>query len=255
MPTFNTINQRNLIIGGAVGLALIAIGLALFFMRETIWPTPQEVAVGEPVDIVLDIYTPWLEAVQGVTEGPYALGLDKSPVFSKELRKRISDAEGYKVGELDPVLCQVRVPTQITTRRVSQTETEAEVLVVSRDKAVTEQAIVELTALNGGWYIEDIRCSPGEFAPEREFSFDIEGFLLKSVVAPLNPNYWHLVYEQDGVQGYVAPLYFSTESMCTALDGSVAVCDPSTFIEPSKAHVQGEMTETGVKVKNVKLIQ
>lgn len=250
----NQINKRKLIIGGILVLAVVALGVGLFLTKNSPWSSlSQEVVAGEPVDVVLDFYGSWLEALQGTSTNPFESGLAEDPILSSELRNRISDSKGVEGGP-DPVLCQTNIPVQISARLISELEDSAQVLVVSRDKTQPEQAIVTLKGLNEGWYIDSIECSPGEFAPPREFSFDREGFLLKSVVPPLDSNYWHLVFVENDVPGHVAPLLFSGDSMCTALDESQSVCDPNKFIEPSKAHVQGEMTETGVKVKRVKLL-
>ncbi len=252
-------NQRTRIIiaaAGVVVLALIAVAAWLYQSRGYIFMQPeQQVAIGEPVDIVLDFYTPWLAAVQSTTTDPFKEGLAKSPILSFELSKKIRSVKFDPATRTDAVLCQASVPTQITARPVFQDEENAQVLVVSRDKNVTEQAVITLTRYNDGWYLSDIQCSPGEFAPEREFSFDMEGFLLKSVQAPLKTGTWHLVFEQNGQPGHVVPLFFNAESICQDFDGSTAACDSSTFIEPSKARVQGEMSETGVTVKRLQHIE
>jgi hypothetical protein len=250
----HTINRRTLIIAGIAVAAVVIIGVGVFLAREALWPSPQEVAFGKPVDIVLDFYTPWLAAVHATTTDPYTEGLAKSPILSKELRKRIQNEKGQADGSLDPVLCQTNIPMQISARPISQIDGKAQVLVVSRDKGQTAQAIIDLIALNEGWYIDNITCSPGEFGPEREFSFDREGHLLKTVPPPLNPEYWHIVFVENNMPGHVAPLFFSTESVCTTLKGDSGACDPSIFVPASKAHVQGEMTETGINVKRLTLL-
>lgn len=249
----HTINRRTLIIAG-IAVGAVIIGVGIFLARESIWPSPQEVAFGEPIDIVLDFYDPWLAAVQATTTDPYTEGLAKSPILSKELRKHIQKAKGQEDGSLDPVLCQTSIPTQISARPVSQIDGKAQILVVSREKTETRQAVVNLIALNEGWYIDNITCSPGEFGPEREFSFDTEGFLLKNVPAPFTSGQWHIVFAQNDVPGHVVPLFFSTESMCTNGKEAETVCDPSALVETSKVHVQGEMTETGAKVKRLTLL-
>jgi len=82
-----------------------------------------------------------------------------------------------------------------------------------------------------------------------------EGNLLKSVPPPYDPNYWHLVYAQNGTLGYVVPLFFSAMSMCTDIRGNESVCDPSQFIEVQKVMLRGDMTELGVEVKQLEFIQ
>jgi hypothetical protein len=115
-------------------------------------------------------------------------------------------------------------------------------------------AVVTLGGDTGEWLITDIRCAQGESGPEREFSFDREGHLLKSVPPPLNPDYWHLVFEENGINGHTAPLFFDESSTCVALDGTEATCNTDNFVDATKALVQGEMTESGVEVKRVTLL-
>lgn len=242
-------NKRILFIAGiAVGAVVLALGL-FFIVRALLPDAPQEVSMYEPTDVVRDFYKPWLDALLSTTTDPYREGLADAPILSKELRAHIKK-EGRAKDALDPVFCQPVIPPDFSTRTVFETPEKAELLVMSRPSGPPEQAIVSLTALNGGWYIENIRCSPGEFAPEREFSFDNEGFLMKNVPAPLNPELWHLIFTESEELGHYAPLIFTPESMCT-LDGKATVCDPSTFRELQEVHVQGEMTELGVEVKKV----
>lgn len=243
-------NQRSLITGV---LALVVVAGAWVFLG-TGKESGQGVSGKSPVDTTLDFYDSWLAASQSTSTDPYQAGLADDPVLSKELRAKIAKAGENTEAEVDPVLCQAKVPTQIAALPVFEREDEAQVVVVSRDKGAVAQAIVTLNQSRGGWFINDITCSEGEIAPERgEFSFEQEGFLLKSVVPPLDPEYWHLVFEQGGEKGHAAPLLFGPASMCTSTDGSTSVCSPDQFTETSKAFVQGEMTEAGVNVKKLEL--
>ncbi|MDP3953617.1 MAG: hypothetical protein Q8P99_02255 [bacterium] len=242
---------RKYIIGGVLGLVVIAVIVGLYLRGFKSSGSRQEVSTADPVDIVLDFYEPWLAAVRATDTNPYQLGLAKAPLLSKTLRERLLSAEGASQDGLDPVLCQTTVPTQISARPVTESADTAKVLVMSREEGALEQAIVTLLKHNDGWYIDDILCSPGEFPPEREFSFQMEGFLLKSVEPPLDSQYWHLVFEENNQQGHVVPLFFDTDSTCINLDGHESVCSPEQFTEPSKALVSGEMTELGVQVKRL----
>jgi hypothetical protein len=251
-------NKRTLIIGVIV-LAAIAVAAGLFFTKTSLTSLlplagGQVVSKSEPVDVVLDFYQPWLTALKTAGTDPYKAGLAQAPILSPELRTRLAASAGHAATVPDPVLCQTTPPAQISARLVSKVKDQAQVLVVSTDKKQTAQAVITLTQLNGGWYINDIKCSLGEFGPQREFSFDTEGYLIKSVKPPLDPKHWYLVFVEDGVPGHTAPLIFGTASMCTDVGGTKAVCNPTKFIEPSKAHVQGQMTETGVKVQNLQLM-
>lgn len=254
MNQLKQINKKTLIISAAA-LVVFIIAVGLFLSKDYLWPKPAQPVVGEPVDVVLEFYEPWLLAAQSTTTDPYKEGYAKSLLLSPELRNKVAKGKGRVDTEVDPVLCNTFAPLQLSTRLVSQLEGQAQVLVLSRDTVQTGQAVVDLIQEGEGWYINDITCSPGEFGPEREFSFDTEGFLLKSVVAPLNPAYWHLVFEQRGVAGYAAPLFFGPDSTCISTDKKETVCNPSTFVEPSRAHVKGQMTELGVEVKRVELLK
>jgi len=239
-------------IGGALGLVIIAVIVALSLGGPISSGPKQEVSMNEPVDIVLDFYGSWLSAAQATSTDPYQLRVADEPLLSKTLRERLLDMKEAPQDGVDPVLCQTTVPTQISALPVYERDETAQFLVMSREEGALEQAIITLTKQGEGWYIEDILCSPGEFPPEREFSFQMEGFLLKSVPPPLNPEYWHIVFEENN-ETHVAPLYFSAESICTNLDGGESVCSPQQFSEPSRALVSGQMTERGVDVNKLEL--
>ncbi len=245
------LTRRTLIISAVAGVVVIAVAIGAFFVWS--YTQKQEVSTEEPVEIVRGFYQPWLDAAQSTTTDPYKEGLENSPILSKELRKGIKKA--HSEGGVDPVLCQSTVPDNIGTRIVFEAEDKIEVLVTARQSSSTEQAIVALLPLNGGWYIDGIRCSPGEFLPDREFSFDREGYLLKDVPEPLDPQYWHIIFEENGELGHFAPLFFTAESMCSALDKSTAVCNPDTLVPVSKVRVQGQMTELGVEVTRLESLK
>lgn len=244
--------NNNLIIGGAIGLVAVAI-IAWFFLGGSGVSTGgQEVSMENPINTTLNFYDPWFIAVQSGDADPYQLGLADNPILGEDLKVKLAEAKGSTP---DPVICQTTMPEQISARPVYENEDGAQVVVYSREEGQTEQAIVTLTRLNEGWYISDIECSAGEFAPEREFSFDIEGFLLKSVPPPLEAGRWHIIFEQNGEPGHFAPLFFDGQSMCVSTDGRESVCAPEQFTEASKAHVQGEMTELGVEVKRIQMVR
>lgn len=240
--------NHKIIIGIVVGLAIVGVAIAVWSMSTG----KQQVSTDEPVDVVHSLYRPWLEAAQSTTTDPYQEEIGALPFLSKKLQKRLKAPQDG----LDPVLCQTVVPEKISTRRVYEGADKTEILVTaSKPSTSTEQAIITLLPLDGGWYIDDIRCSPGEFPPEREFTFDREGHLLKSVPLPLDSQYWHIIFEQGGQPGHFAPLFFSATSTCLSRNGDSAVCDPDTFVETSKVRVQGEMIETGVEVKVMQLVK
>lgn len=238
-----------------ISIILIIVVLAVLVWVFSAWEKPagkQEVAQGDPITVVLDFYDPWVKAVQSKLTDPYREELASNPILSRKLRDRLEDAEDRPEGETDPVLCQSSAPKGISARSVFEDEESAQVLVMSTQEGQYGQAAVTLNKLNGGWYIDDIECSSGERAPEREFSFEKEGHLLKdNVPAPLDPQYWHLVFEQNGQAGHTVPLFFDAESVCENADGDESTCNTDEFAETTKVIVKGEMTESGVEVKRM----
>lgn len=241
--------NKILIIGGVLILVLV-------FLLTNGFIGGQEVSKLDPADVVGDFYEQWLRAVKDpVGAIPDLATLATYPILSKTLSASLVTAQADASTTLDPVLCQSRVPDDISIRNVYETDKEVEMLVVSRDKSVTNQAVVKLKSLDGGWYIDDIECSAGEFGPEREFSFERVGYLLKSSVpAPYDSKKWHLIFEENGELGHVAPLIFDSESRCSQ-GGSESVCRPDQFIETQMVSIRGQMTETGVNVKFQELIK
>src|SRR3989344_7951913 len=238
-----------------IGLAIVLILAVVFTLIFTRGSTKQQVSKLDATDTVRDFYGEWLKAAGQATIDPSRATLAKSPILSKKLRGQLvstlkqSDA-------LDPVLCQTVIPENISSRTVLENTDEAQILVTSQDKKVTEQAIFILKKQGDGWYIDNIECSLGEFAPEREFSFEREGHLLKgSIPPPYDSKNWHLVFEENNKPGHVVPLFFDSESQCTSLGGSKSVCKPDEFIEATKVFVRGQMTERGVSVKQLEIVK
>ena len=236
---------------GVVVVLVVIVGLIWAFTGSS----KQEVSQLDAVDTAGEFYHQWLEAVQiPETANPDLKTLAKTPFLSKTLRDKIKIAQKDS-DETDPVLCQTTTPEDISMRRVLIGEEEAQIVVTSKDKNVTNQAFVTLNKLGDGWYINDISCSLGEFAPEREFSFEREGFLLKSSIpSPYNSNNWHLVFEENGEQGHVVPLFFDEESQCT-IDKNKSVCSPDQFTEAIKVFTRGQMSERGVSVKQLEIVK
>ena len=240
---------------GIVVVLLAIIGLARHFKGQS----GQQVSILDPKDTAVNFYDQWLKAVYEPTN-PNLLSKDelaKSPLLSKELRTKIANALKDPKNKLDPVLCQSAVPGGgISTRSVYSDEKEVQILVTSKDKKVTEEGVVFLKKLNNGWYINDIECSPGEFAPEREFSFEKVGYLLKgSVPKPFDSKNWHLVFEDNGELGHIVPLFFSADTQCTSLDGAQSICKPEQFTETTKVSVHGQMSERGADIKKLEFVK
>lgn len=208
----------------------------------------QEVAEGKPALVTLDFYDEWLEAVASTSTDPYMEDLHNTGILSKDLRQKLSDAQEQE-GGVDPVLCQSSVPEGLTARPIYTLEDEAQIVILSQDKAVYEQSVVTLKKKGNGWYINDIECNAGEFAPEREFTFEQEGFIVTNVPAPWTAGSWHILFVENETLGIV-PLLFNASSVCV-VNGEESTCDTSTFTENAEATVYGEMTEYGATVKKL----
>lgn len=208
---------------------------------------------GDAIDTTQDFYENWLTAAKNQTLETYALTLATDSRIGDDVRTYITSAMENTERTLDPVLCQAVIPERFGVKPSYEVEGKAELLVFARglDERSTNLSVVSLEIVNNQWQITNITCSTGESAPDREFSFEREGFLLKSVPAPLNADYWHLVYEENGQMGYTIPLFLDVASTCISSDGVVAVCNEAQFVEASSVVVQGEMTESGVQVKRI----
>jgi hypothetical protein len=253
-------NQKY-IIGGLVILAIVAGAWFMFGPNGGSVGDegdPAKVPEENSVDVTLDFYKSWLAAVQDVETDPYQNGLSTDMLLADSVRTYIADAQrNGAVLERDPVLCLAFVPEKVRAKAIFTNDTSSEVQVLGRGEGEKspEYALVGLTAVDGKWQISTITCVSGESAPEREFAFDKEGYLLKGVPPQLNPDYWYLVFEENGKAGHVAPLAFDASSICISPEGNESVCDPTQFTNPSKALVQGGMTEAGAVVKRIQLLE
>lgn len=232
-----------------IGL-LVLIGLVLWFMRGerpgSDTPATDSLPEESAEDVTLDFYQAWLVASQSATATPSSAELLAQPLLSEAVRSSIVAAEA---GTL-PVLCQAVVPERIRMAAVSTSDTAAELQVFARGDGLTagEYALVTLDVVEGAWQISSIGCFSGESAPEREFTFEQSGQLLKSVPAPLDSTRWHIVFTENG--GGFVPLAFDENSVCQAGD-SEAVCNPDNFTEATRVTIQGNMTEAGVDVVRI----
>jgi len=249
--------KQIIVIGG-----IIIVGVVAWFALngDSTVSTSKDVATQakttdvDPVETVLSFYRPWLDAVLDPSASPYTSGVLDDAVLSQNVRTYITEAQSS--GQtLDPVLCQTITPKKVRAKASFNENGKAEVLVLGRGagEKSSEQAAVSMEVVDGAWQITAITCASGETAPEREFAFDNEGFLLKGQ-APLNPEYWYLVYEQNGEAGHTVPLFFGSESTCIGLDASEAVCDEASFVNPSKVRIQAGMTESGAEVQRMTLM-
>ena len=209
----------------------------------------------DPVDVVMDFYGKWLSATQSTSTDPYRSGLATAPVLTTEVSARLKSMQGTTTVGIDSVFCQASIPEKIGAKVIFKLAQESQVLIISTGRKMPGQATVSLKATNGKWQISDISCTSGESAPSQEFTYEGEGNLLKSVPPPLNPNYWYLVYEERGQKGNTIQLAFDAKSRCTAFDGSENVCDPSTLVQAIRASIKGDMTEIGVTVRKLRILE
>lgn len=243
-------------------LAILALVVAtsVFFIsqRDDVTETQQRYVSGEPLDLVLTMANDW-QVNLSATSTENQLSLEEfinNDLFDPETRQELLEQTEVPVFDppLDVIFCQANVPPRLVGRTVLETPTKSQVMVVARgsEERSPYQAIVSLDGNGeGAWVITGIECVQGETAPDVEFTFDREGYLLKSVPAPYQTGEWHVVFEQDGQMGYVAPLAFDSDSICIDLTGNETTCDPNSLQEPLPALVQGEMTEVGITVKRV----
>lgn len=240
-----------------LGALLVIIGVVVWSFKGSSGDSigGADMKYAEPADAVDTFYRQWLVAAKDSAAQPDRATLAESSVLTKELRATL--AASLKSGEaLDPVLCQTVVPQEVVFRNIYEQGSEAQMLVTSKDKKVTKQAVVSLTKSDDSWVISEIECTDGEVAPVKEFSFEQTGFLIKdSVPKPFNNKNWHLVFTQDGRAGNVVPLIFDAKSQCTSIDGVKAVCKPEQFKETNKVLVRGGMTERGATVAQLEFVK
>ena len=248
-------NPKSLLIFLAIlGIIVIILAIRNYGDQPNQSETEVEAIEASPVDAVMDLYRPWLNAIQDPETDPYTKELNTKEFLSKELSEKINATkEDFMIGISDPVLCTTVLPDGLRTKTILHQADKAQVLVMSREEIPRALAVVKLSGVNGSWQIDDISCDAGEEGPELgEFTFDKEGFLLKeSVQPPLDPNKWYVVYEREGVLGYTAVLNTNESSECVDLDGNSITCGDGGFAEAMRVHVQGDMQEAGVDVIRV----
>jgi len=245
----------------ALGVLVIIVVGAFFFFRESDLPDSYPDAAGEPftgvegdpTDIAIDFYRDWQRATIATNTTPYETSLIDEAPLSVALRERLIASEGGT----DPVICQSVVPGSVRSKSIYLNDTGAQLMILAQQQGNAGQTIVTLEGQDGQWRISDISCGAGEAAPNQgEFNFDRTGFLLReSVPDPLDSSTWHLVFEQNGVLGHTAPLFFDGESVCTGTEGADAACDPNELREALEVRVQGNMAETGVKVERLEVME
>jgi hypothetical protein len=206
----------------------------------------------DPLDVLFDFYNGWLDEAQvgGNVKS------DSILLSSTALAGSVRDGliSGLSDGDaVDPALCQVAVPDKIRIKYVSELPTAVEAIVMSEfaSSTPTGYALVTMSVVERDWVITSIVCSKGDVEEPREFTFEQTGQLLKNVPTPLDSNFWHIVYTDNGRPGFAAPLFFGTSSVCVTPGGAESVCNTANFAEAADVKVQGTMSETGVDVARV----
>lgn len=247
--------QQILFVGGIIMvLIVVAVFLGTQSTTTELGETVQQVSTHEPVDIVLDFYGDWLQAANADNTDPYQAGLVDEPLLASTLRTRLSEAHGAE--GIDPVLCQPETPTRIASRRVYEADDMVQLLVFSKEPRQQGQSIVTLKRQGEGWYIEDIQCAQESVAADSEYTFEASGVLLKeSVPKPFDSTVWHLGYTENDVYVKVVPIILDAESVCVDGTGTESTCDASQFVEVTQVALQGDMTEAGVLVKRLTVLQ
>jgi multisubunit Na+/H+ antiporter MnhG subunit len=256
--------MKKIIIVGVLILLLLGGSLWAFITYKKNHPasktnetatTTVSTTVVDPLDVTLDFYNTWLTALKSTSTNPYTANLLARTEISSGVRSSVEQKHtSMKTGDRDPVLCQTKIPSRVGAKIVYNDNNKAEVLVLSRGDVVKSafQSLVTLQAINGTWQIQKIECSEGETAAASEFDFEQSGNLLKeSAKTPLDSKNLYLVFENDGQKGNAVQLFFDDKSMCSATDGSQAICDPAKLTEGTKVYIQAAMTEEGAVVKKL----
>ena len=211
---------------------------------------------GDPVDAALDFYKPLMTALREAQSDPFVYERDHSKELDQAMQTKLAElASDSRVAVLNNLICQTRVPERLRTKRIFEADNEVQILIMAKAEDLLGQAVITLKPVDGRWKITDIVCGTGETAPEREFTFQEPGYLLKNVPPPLDSQYWHIVFKQEGVLGHTVPLFFNEQSNCIASNGTGSVCNPDQFTEASQAIVAGEMTESGLTVQRLEFLK
>jgi hypothetical protein len=247
--------KKNYLIVVVIGVILIT---AFILTRSTepadIESVASEPPATDPLEVTLEFFNQWIGNDQSSGAVISREDLINSSLFSDDARSKIMAALSTSAGSSpDPVTCQDKTPPRIVGKILYVEPLDAQLMMLARgtDERSTYQAVVTLRAVSGEWQIADISCAQGDIPPDRDYDFENEGFLLKSVPPPLDPDTWHLVYEQNGIMGHTLPLTIDESSVCVDASGSEASCDESNFRDATKVFLRADMTETGAIVRRL----
>jgi hypothetical protein len=246
--------KRNHIVAILVVIAVIGIILAFSIFSgggtRTEEVVESAIPVDDPIDVTTQYFDDWIAVRQGTTTDETIESLLASPRISDELRAKLTATQNDTP---DPVLCQTEIPSRIGAKPLFTEDRSAQVMMLARGLELKSpfQSVVTLAAVDGQWQMTDIVCSQGDVAPIKDFDFEREGFLLKSVPPPLNPDFWHLVYEENGQMGRTVPLTINAESICVQPNGTESPCDESSFRDATKVFLRADMSEVGATVRRL----
>ncbi|MEZ4195373.1 MAG: hypothetical protein R3B53_03210 [Candidatus Paceibacterota bacterium] len=252
--------RQKAIIASVLGLVIISALLFRLLKDDSVEVVVKESrgVEGEALDVALDFAQVWLDTRNSTTTDPYKEGLVNSESLSVEVSQKLVEAESnFRDNNFDPVLCQTGLPSGFKAKPIFENESEVQAIIFPKEKDTGVQTIFTLKSHDNLWEITDISCGTGEQGPELgEFTFEQEGFLLKqSVPPPLDSNHWHLVFEQNGVLGHTAPLFLGEDSKCLTTSDNEETCNDSLLAEAMRVVVKGSLTEAGVEVKRVELVE
>ncbi len=255
-------NKIVLLIGGGL-LVFVSIFLIWYFVPTVATDLNGDESTikdTDPYDVVFDFYSDWLAYVHASGTPAANSALPGERFLTDAAKNALNEAILQTNTDVAiPVICQITAPDSVRAKIVHEVDDRAEIIVYPRYKTdntssstntttVSGFSLVNLEKIDGSWRINSISCSRGDIAPESEYSFEQEGYLLKNVPAPLDSNFWHLVFAENGVEGHTAPLLFTASSTCTIRDAAPEICNPESLVEANRAVVKGEMNESGVTV-------
>jgi hypothetical protein len=246
--------MKKYLIGGAVLLLVIAALVWQLVLKDDAPRTPKTI---EPLDVTLAFFSDWREAL-ATSSAPSVSDLLATTTVTTALRDRLLADIGEDMNKAKETLfCGTDLPNRVRAKVVYENaSSSAEMLVMAKyDNASSTNSLpfVKLVFEAPFWRIDSISCSAGDVIPDREYSFEQTGRLLKQVPKPYDSTQWHLVFTEDGTPGHVAMLIFTPESRCTE-NGTTTPCDPGALKETAEAKIQGQATESGITVVNLDLI-
>ncbi len=212
-------------------------------------PEVKAPKVTSAIDQALDFAQNWHDVRVNNSSDASNNFLAASELLTDGLKARLT---ATYTSDFDPILCTNPLPERIAAKVIYEQSDEAEVMIFARDGEdfMAKPAIFKMTRSENRWTIFDILCSQGETAPTEEFSFNQSGQLLRNVPSPYQNGVLHIVFEQDGKAGYVAPLQFSDLSACQLSENAPwETCDPQKLMDTTFVTVQGQMLESGVSVQ------